>query len=62
MKIKIRNFSIHWKEQWDLEDLKPVICVHKSYDGGNGSRRIFCLGFRNWKPIMKFENPFRYRF
>lgn len=60
--MRIKNFLIHRKEQWDLNDLKPVICIHKTYDGGNGSKRIFCLGFKKWKPVLTFDNPFKYRF
>ncbi|RBP86236.1 hypothetical protein DFO70_12915 [Cytobacillus firmus] len=60
--MRIKNFLIHRKEQWDLNNLKPVICIHKVYDGGKGIKRIFCLGFKNWKPIFDFSNPFKYRF
>jgi hypothetical protein len=60
--MRIKNFLIHRKEQWDLNDLKPLICIHKSYDGGSGSKRIFCLCFKSWKPIMNFSNPFKYRY
>lgn len=60
--MKIGNFTIHRKEQWDLYDMKPLICIHKNYDGGNGSKRILCLGFSKWKPILVFNNPFDYKF
>lgn len=60
--MKIGNFSIHRKEQWDLKVLKPLVCIHKTYDGGNGSKRIFCLGLSKWKPIVALSNPFKYRF
>lgn len=60
--MKIKSFEFHRKEQWDLDDLKPLVCIHKEYDGGNGCVRILCLGFRKWKPFILFTNPFKFRY
>jgi len=43
--LKVWRFTIHNKEQWDLS-MKPLVCVHWSYDKGNGNKRLkrlFCL-------------------
>ena len=42
MSIHIGALHIHRKEQWDL-NCWPLVCVHQSYDHGNGNRRVFCL-------------------
>lgn len=38
--MKIGQFNIHRKEQWDLECF-PIICIHRRTP--NRSARVFCL-------------------
>lgn len=40
--LRLGRFHIHNKEQWDLLK-KPLVCIHMSYNEGNGSKRIFCI-------------------
>ncbi|BAM99123.1 hypothetical protein [Bacillus subtilis] len=62
--MKIKNFRIHRKTQFDLgmKDIKPLVCIHKTYDGGCGSKRILLLAFDGWKPVFEFSNPFKYKY
>ncbi|QIW89786.1 hypothetical protein PQE71_gp104 [Bacillus phage Izhevsk] len=46
--MQIGDYKIHRKDQWDLH-CKPIICIHKYYDGGNGCKRVFCLWFDGLK-------------
>lgn len=43
--LRIGPLRLHRKEQWDLR-CRPWLCVHWSYDQGNGARRVFCLWSR----------------
>lgn len=59
--MDIGTFFIHRKEQFDLEGKRPIICIHKRYDKGNGTKRIFCLWFKGRKLNYVFSNPLHYR-
>jgi len=39
--FKLWRFSIHRKEQWDMDDYIPFVCVH--YHTANRITRIFCI-------------------
>ena len=60
--MKIGNFKIHRKNQFDLKGIKTILCIHKTYDRGNGSKRVFMIGVKNRKLVFKFTNPFKYRY
>lgn len=44
--VRIGPYRLHRREQWDLECF-PILCIHKSYDHGNGSRRVLCIYIRD---------------
>lgn len=58
--MKLGTFNIHRQEQWDLE-CTPVVCIHKDFDKGNGSKRIFCLWFDRGLLKLTLSNPLKYR-
>ncbi len=60
--MKFKSFDIHRKKQWDLNNIKPLICIHKEYDSGSGSKRVLCIGFDKRKPVFVFANPFKHRY
>lgn len=39
--MKILCLLFHRKEQWDLDDIVPWVCVH--FKKSDSSRRVFCL-------------------
>jgi hypothetical protein len=41
--IRLGNLLVHNKEQWDLNNKRPLLCVHRYYDHGNGCKRVFCI-------------------
>lgn len=52
--MNIGPFWIHRLEQWDL-DCKPIFCVHKRFDHGNGTRRVLCVYIEDEKLQIRKE-------
>lgn len=44
--MRIGPYWLHRLEQYDL-DCWPILCIHKTLDHGNETRRVFCLYVKN---------------
>lgn len=52
--MNIGPYRIHRLEQWDL-DCKPIFCVHKHFDHGNGCCRALCVYIKDGKLRIRKE-------